>query len=97
MFSDSWSLLFCQQHVKMIRKEGLPGHQICEAAEKEGAELIVIGTRGLGTTRRTLLGSVSDYVLYHSAVPVTICRSHAGMQHFAHLEAIATETQDTQL
>ncbi len=33
-----------------------------------------MGTRGMGTIRRTLLGSVSDYVVHHAHCPVTVCR-----------------------
>ena len=51
---------------------GDPGEQIVEAATKEGADFIITGSRGQGTIRRTLLGSVSDYVLHHSHVPVLI-------------------------
>ena len=36
--------------------------------------MIVMGTRGLGTVRRTILGSVSDYVLHHAHCPVIICK-----------------------
>jgi nucleotide-binding universal stress UspA family protein len=36
--------------------------------------MIITGTRGMGTVRRTLLGSVSDHVLHHSHVPVIICK-----------------------
>ncbi|XP_039268321.2 universal stress protein YxiE-like [Styela clava] len=50
-----------------------PGVAIINAAKKNNAKLIVIGTRGLGTIRRTILGSVSHYVLHHSSVPVLIC------------------------
>lgn len=51
-----------------------PGELICKAAKDEGAQTIIMGTRGLGTIRRTLLGSVSEYVVHHSSVPVTIVR-----------------------
>ena len=53
--------------------DGGPGHAIVERAEKVGADMIVIGTRGLGTIRRTVLGSVSDYVVHHAKIPVVVC------------------------
>ncbi|KAH3715338.1 universal stress protein in QAH/OAS sulfhydrylase 3'region-like [Dreissena polymorpha] len=53
---------------------GDPGHQLIEAAVQEGADFIITGNRGLGTLRRTFLGSVSDYVVHHSPVPVIVCR-----------------------
>ncbi|CAC5415541.1 unnamed protein product [Mytilus coruscus] len=53
-----------------------PGEGIVKAAAEVGAEFIVTGTRGMGTIRRTILGSVSDYVLHHAAVPVIVCHKH---------------------
>ena len=48
------------------------GEAIVRQAEKVEAHLIIMGTRGLGALRRTLLGSVSDYVIHESTVPVTV-------------------------
>lgn len=48
------------------------GEAIVKQAEKQGAQLIIMGTRGLGPIKRTLLGSVSDYVVHQGLVPVTI-------------------------
>ncbi|VDN10031.1 unnamed protein product [Dibothriocephalus latus] len=48
------------------------GEAIIKQAEKQGAHLIIIGTRGLGAIQRTFLGSVSDYVLHQGVVPVTV-------------------------
>ncbi|CAD5119931.1 DgyrCDS8510 [Dimorphilus gyrociliatus] len=50
------------------------GEFIVSIAEKEDASLIVMGTRGMGKLRRTILGSVSDYVLHHAKCPVIIAR-----------------------
>ena len=53
---------------------GKSGEAIIAAAKEEGAGLIVMGSRGMGKIRRTLIGSVSDYVLHHAHAPVVICR-----------------------
>ncbi|MEO8625884.1 MAG: universal stress protein [Candidatus Limnocylindrales bacterium] len=53
---------------------GEPGQGIVAAAEAEDADLIIVGTRGLDRAGRFLLGSVSDYVVYHSACPVMVAR-----------------------
>lgn len=76
-----------ESHVHLAGKfrtgSGKPGEVICSIAEEEKASLIVCGTRGQGTIRRTLLGSVSDYIIHHSHVPVLVCRQHAP-QHQQH-------------
>ncbi|XP_041350556.1 universal stress protein Sll1388-like [Gigantopelta aegis] len=59
---------------KVKSESGNPGEVIVRVAEEEDADLIVTGSRGLGIVRRTFLGSVSDYVLHHSHVPVIITR-----------------------
>jgi nucleotide-binding universal stress UspA family protein len=51
---------------------GQPGPGIVAAAEAEKADLVVVGTRGLGRAGRFLLGSVSDYVVYHSSCAVLV-------------------------
>lgn len=57
---------------KLVTEVGKPGEVICHAADKEKADHVVMGSRGLGTVRRTLLGSVSDYLLHHSHIPVSV-------------------------
>ncbi len=47
---------------------------IVDVASHRGADLIVMGARGLGPGRRFLLGSVSDRVAHHAHCPVTIWR-----------------------
>jgi nucleotide-binding universal stress UspA family protein len=50
------------------------GKFICEVAETEKAVMVVMGTRGLGMIRRTILGSVSDYVVHHCHCPVVMVK-----------------------
>lgn len=48
------------------------GHTICQVAKDNHASSIIIGQRGLGAIRRTLLGSVSDYVIHHAHIPTIV-------------------------
>ncbi len=53
---------------------GSPKRVIIEAAEAWGADLIVVGSRGLGGWSRFLLGSVSLAVASHARCSVLIAR-----------------------
>ncbi|ELU15280.1 hypothetical protein CAPTEDRAFT_171183 [Capitella teleta] len=58
-----------------LRSEfGHPGEYICKVAKEVSAAMIVMGTRGMGVLRRTIMGSVSDYVLHHSHCAVLVVR-----------------------
>jgi len=57
---------------KIITATGEPGHAIIRTAIEQEVDFIVTGSRGLGTVRRTIMGSVSDYVVHHAHVPVLI-------------------------
>jgi nucleotide-binding universal stress UspA family protein len=54
--------------------EGTAAHAIVDAAAAEGADVIVVGSRGLGAVGRFVLGSVSDHVVRHADCPVLIVR-----------------------
>jgi nucleotide-binding universal stress UspA family protein len=56
---------------------GRPDVEIVELTEDLGAGLIVVGSRGLGGLRRTLMGSVSDSVVRHAHCPVLVVREGA--------------------
>jgi nucleotide-binding universal stress UspA family protein len=47
---------------------------ILKMVKKTKADAVVMGSRGNGALRGTLIGSVSMKILAHSAVPVTIVR-----------------------
>ena len=53
-----------------------PGDAILKVVEEEKGDLIVLGSRGSGTIRRHLIGSVSDYVMHHAHIPVLVCKHH---------------------
>ena len=61
---------------KFVHEDGHgAGQHLVHIAKEEKVNIIVIGCRGLGTVRRTVLGSVSDYVLHHASVPVVVCKN----------------------
>jgi nucleotide-binding universal stress UspA family protein len=47
---------------------------IVNQAVKENADLIIVGTRGLGGFKKLLLGSVSRGVVDHAHCPVLVIR-----------------------
>eukprot|EP00105_Crassostrea_gigas_P012253 XP_011428194.1 PREDICTED: uncharacterized protein LOC105328859 [Crassostrea gigas] len=55
-----------------IEKAEKPSHGIVDIANKENARFIVTGSRGMGVIRRTILGSVSDFILHHANCPVFV-------------------------
>ena len=55
-------------------RTGDPAREIIELARERGADLIVTGTRGLGSLDRLLLGSVARNVLIHSGASVLVVR-----------------------
>jgi hypothetical protein len=56
--------------------DGAPHEAIVRAAEEAGADLIVLGRRGLNQVRRALVGSTSEKVAGRANAPVLIV--HAG-------------------
>jgi YjbE family integral membrane protein len=56
------------------RLVGAPGATIAATAQSQTCDLIVMGTRGQGSTTATMLGSVAQGVLEHAQVPVLLTR-----------------------
>jgi nucleotide-binding universal stress UspA family protein len=57
-----------------VERRGDAATMILDEAEADGADLIVLGTRGLGSGKRWLLGSVSTKVLHHATCDVLVVR-----------------------
>jgi nucleotide-binding universal stress UspA family protein len=49
-----------------------PVHALVDTAKAEGGDLIVVGTRGLGSVRGAVLGSVANKLPHKAHVPVVI-------------------------
>jgi nucleotide-binding universal stress UspA family protein len=54
--------------------EGRPVNALLETAEREHAQMIVVGSRGHGGFIGLLLGSVTDQVVRHASCPVVVHR-----------------------
>jgi nucleotide-binding universal stress UspA family protein len=55
--------------------EGRPATEIVRAADRFGADLIVVGARGQSTVARLLIGSVSSEVVDQARCPVLVART----------------------
>ncbi len=63
-----------QSRVEVVEHQH-PAAAICQAAERSGAELICIGSRGRSGLKKKLLGSVTEAVMRRSSRPVLVIRS----------------------
>ncbi len=61
--------------VKVLQTTGNPGRTICQYAQDNDIDLIIMGRRGHSTLGEVLVGSVSSYVLHRSHCSVQIVQS----------------------
>jgi nucleotide-binding universal stress UspA family protein len=61
--------------VETFAREGDPADAILDVAEEKGADLIVVGNKGMTGARRFLLGSVPNKVSHHAPCNVMIVRT----------------------
>jgi nucleotide-binding universal stress UspA family protein len=61
--------------VETLAREGDPADAILDVAEEKGADLIVIGNKGMTGAKRFLLGSVPNKVSHHAPCSVMIIRT----------------------
>jgi universal stress protein E len=61
---------------RLIRERALgrPEYALVETAERDGVDLVVVGSRPLSGVARVLLGSVSEYVAIHAHSSVVVAR-----------------------
>ena len=61
--------------VETHAREGDPADAILDVAEEQGADLIVVGNKGMTGAKRFLLGSVPNKVSHHAPCSVMIIRT----------------------
>lgn len=66
--------MFSQQGIEaeILEREGKPAFTICDVADEIGAELIVMGCRGVGLTEDGAADSVTNRVINLSPCPILI-------------------------
>lgn len=60
--------------VNTLCRVGEPANVIIKEVEKEGYDMVIMGSRGLGTFSRAMLGSVSNKVINHVKTNVLIVK-----------------------
>jgi nucleotide-binding universal stress UspA family protein len=61
--------------VRTFARQGEPADAILDVAEEEGADLIIVGNKGMTGAKRFLLGSVPNKVSHHAPSSVMIIRT----------------------
>ncbi|MBV9212802.1 MAG: universal stress protein [Actinobacteria bacterium] len=61
--------------VDTYARQGDPADAILDVAEEQGADLIVVGNKGMTGAKRFLLGSVPNKVSHHAPCSVMIIRT----------------------
>jgi nucleotide-binding universal stress UspA family protein len=81
VLDDQWCALLRKMEIpyRSVVENGNPADVIMRVADREKAQLIVIGSRGRGGFRELLLGSVGQQLTHHSTRPVVVIP--AGERH----------------
>lgn len=69
---------------KLEKLHGHAGHALVNAADANKANMVICGSRGQGLFRRTVLGSISDYIIHHAKMPVVICKHEDEQKRLHH-------------
>ncbi len=58
---------------------GRTSNEVIKLTEEIDAGLLIVGSRGLGTVQRILMGSHSEEIVHHAQVPVLVLRAGEGV------------------
>lgn len=76
-------------HTAATTRNGDPSREIVAEGDAWKADLIVTGSRGIGTLRRLLAGSVAHEVLLHADASVLVVRGHVPARAHAPARSLA--------
>ena len=71
-FLEKTKLHLGDDNIKILVKEGSTAELILETAKEMNADIIVMGTHSKSWLENTLMGSVTEHVLHHAAIPLFI-------------------------
>jgi nucleotide-binding universal stress UspA family protein len=66
------------KRLESMMVKGLPSTRILEVADKTGATMIVMGSKGLTGLKHILMGSVAEHVMHLCRIPVTVVKAADG-------------------
>ncbi|HEY1832901.1 MAG TPA: universal stress protein [Solirubrobacteraceae bacterium] len=61
--------------VEVFARQGDPADAVIDVAEEQGADLVIVGNKGMTGAKRFLLGSVPNKVSHHAPCSVLIIRT----------------------
>jgi nucleotide-binding universal stress UspA family protein len=61
--------------VAVFARQGDPADAVIDVAEEQGADLVIVGNKGMTGAKRFLLGSVPNKVSHHAPCSVMIIRT----------------------
>jgi nucleotide-binding universal stress UspA family protein len=85
----------CLANAELMVISGIPATRIAEIARRTGAVKIIMGSSTRGNLSKLITGSISDSVIRHSPVPVTIIHTNGTILQHGKPELPATSRVET--